>query len=349
MPHVMKAAVLESIGGPLRIRDLTPQPLEYGQVLVDVHTSGICGAQLQEIDGLKGNRDHLPHLLGHEGVGTVKEIGPGVTHLRPKQRVVMHWRVGKGIEAPFPTYTMKARNGTKTVGSGRVVTFTEQAVVSENRLTVVPDDTPGELCALLGCSLSTALGIVERDANLLFGERVLIIGCGGLGLNLIRASALRGASRIAVIERTATKDKLAYKLGATHFLSGNWQAAAIMEGREFDAIFDTVGSPRVMEEAFPYLAPSGRYIMVGQPAPTASLVIPKALRMFLGAGQVIRATQGGGFQPDRDIPRYVALWRSGRLNLEGIVSDLFPLAKVNDAIDLVRSGEAGRVFLSCKS
>lgn len=183
----LKAAVLEELNKPLALRDVELTPLTAGQVLVRILVSGICGSQLHEIKGFKGNGKFLPHLMGHEGCGIVEEIGPGVTTIQLGDKVVMHWRPGSGIEANFPTYKLDG----KPFSSGKVTTLSEQAIVSENRLTAVPPDTNPELAALLGCSLTTALGIIDNQSQLKFGETVAIIGCGGVGLNLVSGSILK--------------------------------------------------------------------------------------------------------------------------------------------------------------
>ena len=136
----MKAAVLETINHPLSIREVELTDLKVGQVLIKIIVSGLCGAQLHEIRGHKGNAKFLPHLMGHEGCGIVESVGPGVTTVKVGDKVVMHWRPGTGIEAPFPSYVLDG----KSMSSGKVTTLSEYSIVSENRVTTVPDDTPPE-------------------------------------------------------------------------------------------------------------------------------------------------------------------------------------------------------------
>ena len=167
----MKAAILEKIDAPLAIREVDLTPLKFGQVLVKILVSGLCGAQLHEIRGHKGNAKFLPHLMGHEGCGIVDKVGLGVTTVKPGDKVVMHWRPGSGVEAPFPNYILDG----KTISSGKVTTLSEYSIVSENRLTSIPADTPSVLAAMLGCSLTTALGIIDNECDLKFGESVAIL------------------------------------------------------------------------------------------------------------------------------------------------------------------------------
>lgn len=335
----MRAALLTRLNAPLELVDLQPSGPDYGQVLVRVTASGICGAQLQEISGEKGDPKHLPHPLGHEGVGIVEAIGIGVTTVSVGNKVVLHWRCGAGIESDFPRYGWSELS--QFVKGGKITTFSEYAIVSENRCTAVPDDTPDELATLLGCSLSTALGTIEHEAKLLMGESVLIIGCGGLGLNLIVAAKMRGASVIIATDCEGGKMEAAITAGATKF-SGGFFGTSDMR---FNVVIDTSGNEVAIQEGIRLLAPSGRFIMVGQPPPGGYVKIENARHLFDGTGKTIMATQGGRFQPAQDIPRYIAAWRAGHLKIDGIITHRFPLSDINAALDLVRSGQAGRVLI----
>lgn len=343
----MKSALLTTLNAPLEIVEAGLTALQFGQVQVKVLVSGICGAQLQEIRGEKVAP--LPRFIGHEAAGIVEAVGVGVNTVSIGSKVVCHWRLGTGIESDFPRYIVPAKLSNysvpayyDTITSGKVVTFTEQAIVSENRCTAVPLDTPDELCALLGCGLSTALGTVENEANLQFGETVLILGVGGLGVNLILASKLRQASSITACDIHESKRSLAENLGAT-FVTPD-QIADKTEGR-FDVIIDTTGNADVFKASLPWLAGGGRYVLVGQPKPGASLVMANAKHLFDGTGKRVLATQGGGFKPDRDIPRYVAMHKAGLLKLDGVVSERVPLVEINRGLDLVRHGQASRVMV----
>lgn len=329
-----KAAILITPNEPLQIAEIDPYPLDYGQVLVRILVSGICGAQLQEIRGEKGT--HFPRLMGHEACGIVEDVGPGVHQVSIGDKVVCHWRIGAGIESDFPTYRLDG----KMITSGKITTFSEFSVISENRLTRVPSETPNELCALLGCGLSTALGTIENEANLLMGESILIVGCGGLGLNLIRAARMRLSRRINSLDVNPEKLQMALDAGADDFAS---EISGVFGG--FDVIVDTTGSPSAIADTLPHLLPSGRYIMLGQPGPKQGIMMNAANHLFEGTGKTIKATQGGMFHPHLDIPRYVALWKSGQLKLNGIITHRIPFDEINKGIDLVREGQAGRVMI----
>lgn len=333
----MKAALLTEINKPLVLTDVEPCILQPGQVLVRVLVSGICGAQLQEIRGEKGT--HFPRLLGHEGCGIVEYVGPGVTKLRKGQKVVMHWRKGSGMESESPRYHI---GDDEVITGGQVTTFSEFSVCSENRLTAVPDETPNELCALLGCGLSTALGVMENEVKLKAGESVLIVGCGGVGLNLIRVAKMMGAS--VIVGRDSNESSLQYakNAGADHT---EWTPRWTGPIEYFDVVVDTTGNPQAISEGIERVKGGGTFVMVGQPAPSSDVTLRSARHLFDGEGKMIKATQGGQFNPDRDLPRYVNMWRSGHLKINGIITHRFPLSEINEAIATVQAGNAGRALI----
>jgi Zn-dependent alcohol dehydrogenase len=338
-----KAAILTELNQPLTLGDVETTELLVGQVLVKILVSGLCGAQLQELAGEKGNANFLPHLLGHEGCGIVQEIGVGVTTVKVGDKVVMHWRKSDGIEAPFPKYIY---NG-KEMSSGKVTTISEYSIVSENRLTTVPDDTPDELCALLGCAMTTALGTVTNEANVKYGESVLIIGCGGLGLHLIEACKLANAFPITGLDVNDKKEDISKRAGATTYynISKNNINDIIKDG-SIDIIIDTTGNENILRDVFPKLSGSGRLILVGQPKPGRDIVIPNANKLFSGTGQTIKATQGGSTNPTEDIPRYVKLNKAGILTIKNLITHRFNLDEINDAFDMLKSGNAGRIMIN---
>jgi S-(hydroxymethyl)glutathione dehydrogenase / alcohol dehydrogenase len=342
----MRAAVLEQLNAPLTIADIEPGTVGTGQALVKVLVSGICGSQLQEIAGNKGNAKFLPHLLGHEGCGIVESVGPGVTTVKKGDKVVMHWRKGDGIEADFPVYSF---NG-KPMRSGKVTTFNQYAIVSENRITTVPADTPDDFCALLGCGLSTALGTIINEAKVRAGESVLVVGLGGLGASLVRAASLVGATPIIAVDIHETKRAAAAALGTDLFINAAAEdvPAAIrasLGSATVDVIIETSGNPKSVANTLPLLGSGGRYILVGQPRPGESVEIANAHHLFDGEGKTITATQGGRFSPSRDIPQYVRLAKAGRLRFDDLITHRTTLDGVNDAIALMRAGRANRIFM----
>jgi hypothetical protein len=250
----------------------------------------------------------------------------------------MHWRKGEGIEAPFPKY----RYNSKDMSSGKVTTLSEYSIVSENRLTSVPDDTPEELCALLGCGLTTALGVITNEANVKFGESVMIIGSGGVGLNLIQGAKLASAYPIYAVDVIEEKRELCLNIGANYFINSKNETPNI----KVDVIIDTTGNPEVIANAMSYLSGTGRMILVGQPKPGQEISIPNANKLFDGSGKLIKATQGGKTSPADDIPRYINLYKAGLLDINKIITHRFNLEEINKAFTLLKSGKAGRIIIN---
>ncbi len=342
----MKAAVLENLGAPLVVRDVYPEDmLDYGQVLVKVLASTICGAQIREITGAKGPDKYLPHLLGHEGCGKVIAIGPGVTNVNIDDHVVMHWRKGIGIESPFPRY----HSATGYVGAGLVSTFTEWSIVSENRLTPIGKDIPPSVACLFGCAVTTALGLINNEAQLKIGQSIAIAGVGGVGLNIVQGAALVGGNPIIAIDVRLGKLGFAKVVGATHTINNTGMGSmidgvkSIVGKRGVDVFVDCTGVPSVIEEGFSLVASGGKMVLVGQMPSDASILFTHANDFY--SGKTLLDSQGGLTNPRVDIPRYADLYRTGRLQLDSLVTHTFPLIEINDAVAVVKSGQAGRVAL----
>lgn len=346
VPKRMKAAILEAQRKPLAVGEVElPERLEPGQVLVRVRYSGICGSQLGEIDGVKGADKYLPHLLGHEGSGTVAETGPGVRHVKPGDTVVLHWRKGPGIDAVPPAYRWQGR----PLNAGQVTTFNEYAVVSENRLTPIPADTGLEVATLFGCAVTTGFGVVVNDAKVGIGESVVIYGAGGVGLSMVQAAALVSADPIVAVDRFDNRLELARRLGATHTVntaSGDAHAAIreAVGADGPDVFIDNTGDPKVIELGYGLTPAEGRVILVGVPESTRDIAIHSLPLHF---GKVLQGSHGGGTRPERDIPRYRRLHARGKLPLEALITARFPLDKINEAIAAMRSGEVqGRCVIA---
>ncbi len=336
-----KSVVLTRLNSSLEIHDLETSDLQIGQVLVKISVSGLCGAQLQEIAGLKGNEKFLPHLLGHEGVGIVQAIGPGVTKVNLGDKVVLHWRKGSGIESNFPSYTM----GDRKISGGKVNTLSEYSIVSENRMTKVPHDVDDDFCALMGCGISTSFSVVSKEADVKFGESVLVIGCGGVGLGCISASRMLHASPIMGIDISLDKKDIVEKNGGELYLRDSAIETLKTSGTKIDCIIDTVGNLDLVSEFLPFLSDRGRCILVSLPKKGTSLTVEDPNKLFGSEGQRILTTQAGGFDPDADINRFVKLYKMGKIDYKSLISHRYNLEDINDAILTLRSGAAGRIMI----
>jgi S-(hydroxymethyl)glutathione dehydrogenase/alcohol dehydrogenase len=344
LPRRSRSAILVSQRRPLEIAEVElPETLEVGQVLVRVVYSGICGSQLGEIDGVKGHDPWLPHLLGHEGAGQVLAIGPGVKFVKPDDRVVLHWRPARGIEASPPTYRW---NGA-IVNAGWVTTFNQFAVVSENRLTVVPPDTDLKTAALYGCAVTTGFGVIENRARVRLGDTVVVFGAGGIGLNIVQAAALAGAADVVAVDRFDHRLQLAAQCGATQTINANredsWLRLRSIFGGGPDVFIDNTGDPLVIAKGFEFTAPRGRVVLVGVPASGRATTLHTLPLHF---GKTIIGTHGGEAVPHEDIPRYMSLLAKRHIDLRPLISEVGGLERINTMIERMRSGaSAGRCLI----
>lgn len=332
------AAILVEQRKPLVIDEVEVPALGYGQVLVQIHASRICGSQLGEIEGVKGPDRYLPHLLGHEAGATVLDVGPEVRHVKKGNLVVCHWRPGKGIEARPATYDWK---GSKT-NAGWITTFQQYSVISENRLTPVPADTDLELCCLLADTLTTGFGVISNDAGLKIGESAVIIGCGGIGLGVVLGAKLAGACPLIAVDLYDHKLAVAAKYGATHTINAgkeDFVAATkkILDGLPADVVVDGTGNAAILEKALELAGPRGKVVGVG--------VMPHDRKLSLNTlqlhmGKILRGSHGGESHPADDIPRILRMKKAGLFETSGFVSHRTRLDQINDAIAKMKSGES---------
>ena len=340
----MKAAILAKSKKPLVITDIDlPERLDAGQVHVKLHYSGICGAQINEIDAVKGPDKFLPHLLGHEGSGIVQKTGPGVTTVKKGDHVVLHWRPSKGIQSPTPKYNW---NG-KSVNAGWVTTFNEQAIISENRLTVIPDDFDMRIAPLFGCAVTTAFGVVNNDAKIKIGQSVVIFGIGGVGLNIAQAASMVSAHPIVGVDLLEHKLEMGKKFGLTQTVFGgtentNNKIRDLVGDKGADVVIETTGNSRVIEQAYELTHPDGKTILVGVPKKGDNISI---YSLPLHFNKILTGSHGGDAVPDLEIPRYIDLIDAGKMILDGLITHEFGLEKINEALDLFRSGETGRIII----
>ena len=311
--------------------------LTEGQVLVQIEKSGICGAQINEIDAVKGKDIFLPHLLGHEGIGKVLEIGKSVTNIKIGDRVVLHWRPGIGIQSE--TYKYSWMN--KVLNSGWVTTFSELTVVSENRLTPIPKTVISEHLPLLGCGLTTVFGSLENEVSIKLGDSVLILGIGAVGSLALIASKLKGAGKISAVDKNQNKLELAKACGADFFdmvstsnLKGLTYGGSI--GNEFyDLIIDTTGDSELISKSFEMLTKSGTLLIIGVMPHTQKLSINS---LGLNLGKKILGTQGGSSKPQIDIPKLVLAIEKNILNLDVLPYRKRSLEQINTSIQEIRDG-----------
>lgn len=345
IPKSMKAAILVEQKKNLIIDDVElPSSLEYGQVLVKIHYTGICGSQIGEIDGVKGPDKFLPHLLGHEASGTVLEVGDGVKHVGKNDLVVLHWMKGQGIESNTPNYVW---NG-KKLNAGWITTFNEYAIISENRVTKIDLNVDKKIAALFGCAVTTGLGVVTNNAKIKIGESVLVLGAGGVGLNVIQGASLSSAYPIIGVDIYNNRLEIASLYGATHTINSREydlkdEIQKIMGNQLFDVVIDNTGNPDLIQFAYENTKPKGRTVLVGVPRKGNNVSI---YTLPLHFGKILVGSHGGETNPSEDIPRYINLLNKGILKLETLITHEFSLNEINEAIDMMKNGKiAGRCII----
>ena len=340
----MKAAILTELKKPLIIEEIEIPDLTFGQVLVKILFTGICGSQLGEIDGKKGPDKYLPHLLGHEASGIVEAIGPHVTKVKPGDHVILHWRQGSGIQAPTPKYHWN----NILVNAGWVTTFQERSIISENRLTRIPETIDLEIASLYGCAVTTGFGAVNNDAHITIGESVIVFGSGAVGLCALLGAKLASAYPIIAVDIVDSKLEMAKSFGATHTINANdkdfTNALYQLVGKNgAEAVIETTGIVNIIETSYQVTAPWGTTVLVGVPphdSPASIDTLP------LHFEKKLTGSHGGGINPDRDIPSFLKAQEAGLFDLSPMITHRFDLSRINEAIAVTRSGNAGRCIIT---
>jgi S-(hydroxymethyl)glutathione dehydrogenase / alcohol dehydrogenase len=338
-----QAALLLQTGQPLVLADIDMPDLKPGQVLVEIAYSGACGTQVMEWRGDKDEDKWLPHCLGHEGTGTVLETGSAITKVKPGDKVVLSWIKGSGIEAGGAVYDWDGRK----VNAGAVTTFQRHAMVSENRLTLLPPDLPMDIAVLLGCAAPTGMGAVFNVLKVQPGDAVAVFGTGGIGLNALMAAALAGAMPVIGIDPNPTRRALAQIYGATHVIDAA-TADVLAEIRSIapqgvDLAVESSGIPAVMEQAIHATRPQGgRAVVIGNAKHGAMLALNPAV---FNQGKSLLGTWGGDSVPDRDYWRYGRLLNSGRFPVRDLLSKPYSLAQTDQALQDLAAGLVGRPLI----
>lgn len=337
------AAILIETGKPLALEEIEIPKLKAGQVLVEIKTSGVCHTQVSECRGHRGKDAYLPHCLGHEGSGVVLETGDGVTRVKSGDRVLLSWMKGAGADVPGTVYTSTLGN----VNAGGITTFSQHAVVSENRLTVLPSQIPFREAAILGCAVPTGIGAVMNTAEAKAGQSAVVFGVGGIGLCAIAGAVIAGCNPVVAIDVKREKLETAKSLGATHGfeVNGNDVVAALkaLVKGGFDIAIEASGRPQAMTQALQAVRNQGGIaVVLGNARFGESLSIdPRELNN----GKQLRGSWGGDNKPERDFPRYFDYLADGKLRIEPLLSNSYSLPEINQAIDDLESGKTVRPLI----
>ena len=364
----MRAALLIEPGAPLDVvDDVELDSPRAGEVLVRVTHCGVCATDFAYVSGALSSP--LPLVLGHEVTGVVEEVGSGVTVPAQGQRVILtnrpscgrcYWCVrgeaqlcGPGEQMLGGTYadggTRLSRRGEPVYRGIVLAGFAERTVVPAAAAMPVPDDTPLELAAVLGCAIQTGVGAVLNTARVPPGATVMVTGLGGVGISIVQGARIAGARRIVAVSRQPARREQALRLGATDVvdpaeIAPHRAAKELTGGIGMDFTFDATGRVAMVESLLKATRKGGTTVMVGLPG--AGDVVPvRALGHSLYEKKLIGCFLGSG-NAWQEYDRLLALWRTGRLNLEDMVTARRPLEEINLAFDDMRAGVGLRTVLT---
>jgi S-(hydroxymethyl)glutathione dehydrogenase/alcohol dehydrogenase len=356
----MRAAILAEAPGSLTVDDVTIEKPDPDEVLVRVVACGLCHSDVHVLDA------HLPAVLptvlGHECAGVVEAVGSDVSEVRPGDRVVTctsqfcgscrtcgageTWlcerrrQIGRAPENPPLRWRDRPLHAMGSLGG-----LAEQMLVHRNALVPIPAEVPLDRAALLGCAVLTGVGSVFNGARVRPGETVAVIGCGGVGLNIVQGARIAGAERIVAIDRQPAKLELARIFGATDVVDASATddpAAAVVEltAGGVDHAFEAVGLPVTIGQAFEMARPGRTAYVVGVPAAGVSLEVPGGPLVF--RSKALRGLIMGASRFKEDIPMLARLYLQGRLLLDELVAERIGLDDVNHGYDTLRTGVAAR-------
>jgi S-(hydroxymethyl)glutathione dehydrogenase / alcohol dehydrogenase len=350
----VRAAVCRAFGEPLRIEELWLDPPESREVRVQVGACAICHSDIALADGAWGG--DLPAVYGHEAAGTVVEVAPDVTRMRPGQRVVVSLLRSCGecffcrggephlCEGRFLPRVLHTHDGEDVAQAMNTAAFAEEVVVHDSQLAAVPDALPMEVAALLGCGVVTGVGAVVERAALPSGASVVVIGTGGVGLNVVQAAAIAEGDPVIAVDVSPGKRDAATLFGATHAIDAAEDVpAAVREltaGRGADYVFVTAGRAGAVEIGLATVRRGGTVVVVGMP-PSGEKFRVEAVDLAHNDVRILGSKMGSARLEDF-IPRLLALYDQGDLKLDELVTGRYPLGRINDAIADARSGDALR-------
>jgi len=359
----MKAAVLYEYGKPFQVEDVQLEAPKKNEVLVRIGAAGICRSDYHV---LKGESAHpVPAVLGHEGSGVVEEVGPDVTMVKQGDHVVLSFapncghcyycNIGKpqicDAHGATPgrmfdgTTRLSNKENKPLLHMGKVACFAEQAVVPEVGCVPISKTVPFSVAALIGCCVPTGVGAVTHNAKVEPGSTVAVVGCGGVGLNVIQGARLVNASKIIAVDILDHKLEFAYKFGATHTVNAAGEDAVakvkeITDGLGVDYAFEAYGSGETVVNAFEMTRKAGTVVVVGlAPVGDRAAIDPVALTR---GEKILKGTYYGSVRPRQDMPKLVDMYLKGQIDIDNLITRHYKLDQINEAFDALERGEVGR-------
>jgi Zn-dependent alcohol dehydrogenase len=366
----VRAAVLEHAGTPLVIHaDVEAEEPRVGEVAVRVSHCGICHSDLSLIDGVMP--PSTPVVLGHEAAGVVSAVGPGVTQLAEGDHVVLtpcppcghcyfcvrgEWSICESSQALMTSThpdggTRLSRGGEVVYRGLGVAAFAETVITQWTGAVRIPDDVPLEVACVLGCAVQTGVGAVLNTAKVEEGATVLVMGLGGVGLSIVQGARLASAATVIASDPVPERRQLALSLGATHAVDPTADDVVTVAhdltdgGVGVDYAFDAAGATALVEAGINATRTGGTTVMVGVPPLTDPLHHPSGT-IFAATAKTVQGCLLGSANSLREIPRLLALWQAGRLDLEPLITGQRPLEEINEAIDDLRAARGVRTVIT---
>jgi S-(hydroxymethyl)glutathione dehydrogenase/alcohol dehydrogenase len=359
----MRAAVLTAVNKPLEILDLEQEGPKAGEARVKVRAAGVCMSDWHIMNG-----DWplpLPMVLGHEAAGEVVETGPGVSQVKSGDHVIFSFRPNCGHCAycsqgrtvlcighnDTPRWRMHdgtsrvKLNGEPVNVMARIGTFSEYVVCPAEQLVPIRHDLPWTHAAIIGCSVATGVGAVIRHANVPAGSSVLVVGCGGVGLNVVQGARLAGAKTIIAADLLDNKLQYAKAFGATHTINAR-EEDVVKRVRELTGglgaqyAFDAIGTPATAVQIVEAVAPAGHAVLVGIPAYSATGPVGLANMVYLE--KTLTGTYYGSVRPSIDFAILADLAMEKRINLDDLISRTYRFDEINEGFRLLTSGSVAR-------
>ena len=343
MANHCRAAILNRIGAKLEIAEVEIPPLTRGQVLVKMLYSGLCRSQLMEIKGGRGNDQWLPHMLGHEGSGIVEAIGPGVTRFSKGDEVIAGWMKTDGLEGEPPKYKW----GERIVNAGRVTTFSNYSVISENRLVLKPEILNFKQAVLFGCAIPTGAGLVLNEIVPSAHVNICLIGLGGIGMAALMALVSVRISNIIAIDTSVNKLNFAKSLGVPHVLNPKYDDIRKDVKNLFpngaDICIECAGHGSTIELGFDLVKFHGGELIFASHPPDNQTISLKPHDLI--SGKKIRGSWGGECDPCRDVPKFSSMLVEAGMPISDLVADVYPLSSINNAFQDLDRGRVMRPII----
>ena len=358
----MRAALLHNTGDETLeiVDDVEVDAPGPGEVTINIKATGVCHSDLHAMQG--SLPQPAPFVPGHEGAGVVSAVGEGVTGLAEGDHVVVAWSPPCGkcnncVERKQPHLCVMiqfaiagtprfTRGGEPVFGMAGTGTFAEYLTVPQEAAVKIDDDIPFEIASLIGCGVSTGVGAAINTAKVEPGSKVVVFGCGGVGIAAIQGAHVAGAAVIVAVDLNEDKLELAKSFGATHGVKPDDLAAlqAELTGDGFDYAFEAIGLPVTMRAAYDAVRRGGTACVIGVGAMDKEVSF-NGFEIFFSEKNFM-GSYYGSVDVRSDFHRLLSLWKSGQLNLDGMITNRMKIDEINDAFDIMRKGEAIRTVIT---